>query len=108
MFELTEEQRKEIIELYGGSTYIIYKIEQELNNFEIIQNQEDYIEIIESVVAQFETIKLNMSFAKKQDKLEKFMSLDEIIYTELNRKYDIFEQENCQLKKILTNKKRHF
>jgi len=109
VFKLTEEQVLEIIELYGGSKKKIDTIEARLNLIGVVKSEEDHYELVASIVSQSESVKEQMrNCSNASDRIERYMSLDEIISSELNRKYDNFENENLgtemQLRKILNVK----
>ena len=104
MFKLTEEQINEIILLYGGSKKIVEVIESEINLIDVIEDEEDFYEIICAVMSQKFTIDLRCEqWNYPQDQSFVFMSDDEIIETELNRKYDNFEDSNPKIKQKMLN-----
>lgn len=89
MFKLTQEQIEEIIESYGGSLRTIKKIELLLNQYDCIRDEEQYYELVISVLAQHQTIRLKMEKAVNQrDRLDEYMGLEEIIDLEFNRIQD--------------------
>ena len=95
MFKLTEEQIEEILSEYGGSRQLINTLERKLNLIGVIDEEEDYFEIIASIAAQKETVKFDTErYNRREDKENVFMSIDEIIENELNRKYNNFEDAN--------------
>lgn len=111
-FKLTEEQILEIIELYGGSKGLITKIETKLNSIDVILDDEDYYNLIAAIVSQKETNKEKVkSLTTKIEKINVFIPLDEIIITELNRKYNNFEDAKEEVKQKVKSfsesKKRH-
>ena len=111
-FKLTEEQILEIIELYWGSKRLINEIELKLNSIDVILDDEDYYNLIASIVSQKETNKENVKAeTTKQGKINVFIPLDEIIITELNRKYNNFEDAKEEVKQKVKSfsesKKRH-
>lgn len=111
-FILTEEQIDEIIDERGGKKETIKKIEEILNSLNVIQDEEDFLEIIKDVVSQRITNNEEVERCKnKQDAIKKHMSLSEIIAYELERKYGEFENINpfiAQKAKVFVNqKKRH-
>lgn len=92
MFKLTDEEINEIIELYGGSKKLINKVEQILNSLAVIEDEEDYLEIIKSIVAQKNTNnELVKNCVNKIDAIYSYISVEEIIIEELNRFYNNFE-----------------
>ena len=108
MFKLTEEQIEEIIETYGGTKQIINIIEGKLNLIGVIDEEEDYYEVVASVAAQKETINFNIArYNRKEEKMDNFMSIDEIIELELNRKYNNFENSSPIIKEKIITYKRH-
>ena len=109
MFKLTDEEIDEIIEQYGSSKRIISKIEFKLNFLEIV----DYIELTKSIVSQYVSIQTQINSAKrngksnyitKKDLVRLYMDLDEIIETELNRKYKDLIHKEKQLQKLYSQK----
>ena len=95
MFNLTEEQIKEIIKDYGGNEQIINTIENELNSLDIIYDEDDYYEVIASIAAQKETNDLDLSrCTSKQERIIVSLKLNKIIINELKRKYNNFEDAN--------------
>lgn len=105
MFKLTDEQIKEIIEFYGGSKETIFNIEECLNKLNIIDDEEDYLDIVAAVVAQHTTVQLKIKQAdNKEQRIKQFRSLDEIIEAELKRKYQNDDHKQNQLIKIYSNK----
>lgn len=97
IFKLTEEQISEIIELYGGSRKKINEIEAKLNLSGLVRLEEDYYELIAAIVSQIESIKQQLkNVSNMYDKIRLNMSLDEIIYAELTRKYDNLENEKIE------------
>lgn len=111
-FKLTEDQILEIIELYGGSKSLITKIELKLNSIDVILDDEDYYNLIASIVSQKETNKEKVkSLTTKIEKLNTYLTIDEIIITELNRRYNNFEDAKEEVKQRVKNfsdsKKRH-
>lgn len=112
IFKLTEEQINEIMQNYGATEKLIKNVEKKLNFLEVIEDEEDYFEIIISVVSQKisnnDQVKLCGS---KQEASKKFISLDEFILIELNRKYNDFcdakEETQQKVKKFVQPKIRH-
>lgn len=109
IFKLTEEEILEIIELYGGSKETINKIEIKLNLTGLIRSEEDYYELVAATVSQMMSVMEQIKNAlDEDDKIRLNMSLDEIIDSELKRKYEIFEDEELetqiQLAKLYNNK----
>ncbi len=113
MFKLTDEEIDEIIEQYGSSKRIISKIEFKLNFLEIVDDREDYIELTKSIVSQYVSIQTQINSAKrngksnyitKKDLVRLYMDLDEIIETELNRKYKDLIHKEKQLQKLYSQK----
>ena len=101
IFKLTEEQIEEIIELYGGNKQSIGIVERKLNLLGVIETEEDYFEVICSVIAQKETIKSKVDAEETIiGKLAASMNFDQIIELELNRKYNNFEdaKESTRIK----------
>lgn len=100
IFKLTDEQIEEIIELYGGSKKIISKIEFKLNFYDIIDDEDDYVEIVKLVVSQHQSIKEQLSHIEgKRSRIECFMNIDEIIDNVLNRQFINMDHKQEQLQK---------
>ena len=100
MYKLTEEQIDYIIEEYGGSKQLINTLEKKLNLLGVIEEEEDYYELIIAIVAQKETNKLDLSRCTTRDeKFDKFINIDTIITAELNRKYNNFEDSKEIIKR---------
>lgn len=109
IFKLTEEQVLEIIELYGGSKETINEIEIKLNLTGLVRLEEDYYELVAATVSQMMSVMEQIKNAlDDDDRIRLSMSLDEIIDSELKRKYEIFEDEELetqiQLAKLYNNK----
>jgi len=104
VFKLTEEQINYIIEMYGGTCNLINKVEQKLNLLEIIETEEDYFELVIIIVSQVKSVNLQMSMYFSMDsKMKKYLSLDEIIALEINRKYNDMntkEETNKKIKRL--------
>ena len=99
MFKLTEEQIIDIIQNYGGSRRLIAMIEHKLNFLGVVLDEEDYFELITAIVSQKETINFKLeSCSTKKEAVSVFISLDEIIVDELNRKYNNFENAREDIK----------
>ena len=103
IFKLTDEEIEEIIELYGGSKQVIQDVEYKLNYLEIINDLEDYNELVKIVISQYETIKSQIEAIKERNAnpteselSSRYMSLDEIIEYEINKKY-----EDCKNKSLI-------
>jgi len=97
MFKLTDEQIEYIIEFYGGSKKIIENIELQLNLIGVVEDENDYFELMCAIIAQKETIKLKLSDCdNKFDAIGVSMTNKEIILTELNRKYNNFEDASYE------------
>ena len=95
MFKLTDEQIEYIIEYYGGTKKVIENIEVLLNLIGVVEDESDYFELMCAIIAQKETIKLKLSDCdNKTDAMSVSMTNKEIILTELNRKYNNFEDSN--------------
>lgn len=108
MFKLTEEQIEEILNEYGGSRQLINTLERKLNLIGVIEEEEDYYELIASIAAQKETVKFDTErYNRREDKENVFMSIDEIIDIELNRKYNNFEDASPIIKNKILEYKRH-
>lgn len=112
VFKLTQEQIDEIISEYGGSKQTIKRIEEVLNSLNIIQEEEDYIEIIINTLSQRVTNSYEVSACtKRKEAIEAHMSLSEIIACELERRYGEFENINPimaqKAKVFVEQKKRH-
>lgn len=98
MFFLTNEQIEEIISIYGGDVELINDIQIDLNKLAIIDNEEDYYEVICNVVAQIETFELqNEQSAKRNEKTIEYKVID-VIEAELNRKYNNFEDSKQEVR----------
>ena len=91
MFFLTNEQIEEIIDIYGGDVELINEIQKDLNMLAIIDNEEDYYDVICNIVSQVETFKLQNEQSIKQNGKTINYKLIDIIEVELNRKYNNFE-----------------
>ena len=96
MFKLTEEQINEIIEMYGGTKTLINDIESRLNLIGMIEQEEDYYDIICAIISRIQTIKLDAITQEKSifsgknfnpESVEFDYDLDEIIKIELINKY---------------------
>ena len=100
MYKLTDEQINEIIEQYGGNKKLINTIERKLNLLGVVEFEEDYYELIIAIVAQKETNNLKLSDCEtKDEKMRVFMNLDTIINSELNRKYNNFDDSKESIRK---------
>ena len=100
MYKLTDEQIDYIIEEYGGSKQLINTIERKLNLLGVVEEEEDYFELIISIVAQKETNKLKLSNCEtKAEKMDVFINIDTIIEMELNRKYNNFEDSKESIRR---------
>ena len=94
MYKLDEYQIEEIMEDYECSKKIINKIEYKLNLSGKVRNEDDYFVLACLVASQYFSIKQIVSrIDDVKDKKRRYMSLDEIVYSELQRKYDIDEEE---------------
>lgn len=92
IFKLTDEQINYIIEMYGGSKATIHNVEKKLNLIGVIEDEEDYFELVISIISQKETINLKLEKCDtKNEKMTVYMTFDQIIEIELNRKYNNFE-----------------
>ena len=97
MFKLTDEQTEYIIEYYGGTKKVIENIETLLNLIGVVEDENDYFELMCAIIAQKETIKLKLSGCdNKFDAIGVSMTNMEIILTELNRKYNNFEDASYE------------
>ena len=94
MFKLTDEQINYIIEMYGGTKQSIRAIEKKINLIGVIEDEEDYYEVVASVVFHKETFLMNA----ENRNTRRGMSIDEIIEVELNRKYNNFEDSKDSIK----------
>lgn len=100
MFKLTEEQINYIIEEYGGTRHLINVVEKKLNLLGVVEFEDDYYELVISIVSQKETINLKLSgCTTKEEKINAFLNLDTIIEMELNRKYNKFEDSKESIRK---------
>jgi len=100
MFKLTEEQIDYIIEEYGGTKQLINTIERKLNLLGVVEIEEDYYELVISIVAQKETNNLKLEgCTTKKEKIDTFINLDTIIQMELNRKYNNFEDSKDSIRR---------
>ena len=107
MFNLTEEQIEEIIAEYGSSKQFIKVVEQVLNEIDVIQDFDDYYEMIASIAFQKHTIEVKKNeYKRKEDKIRVSMSAETIIINELNRKYDNFEDASPIIKQKFLNYER--
>ena len=101
MFKLTEEQINYIIEFYGSSKQVIRDIEHRLNLLGVVEDEDDYFEIVAAVAAQKETIKEQIKKCMtKSEVLSKWVTTNQLIKYALNEKYNNFinETEEVQLK----------
>lgn len=102
MFKLTEEQVQEIVESYGGSKNTILLVEDKLNalnnNLSLLNDEDDYFEIIAAVVSQLQTIKNKISHSNLNQKKQEYVTINELLRYELIEKYgpDKFEEEDPQ------------
>ena len=94
MFKLTDEQIDYIVEMYGGTKGSIRAIEKKINLIGVIEDEEDYYEVVANVVSQRETFLMN---AKTRNS-RRGMTIDQIIECELNRKYNNFEDSKDSIK----------
>lgn len=94
MFKLTDEQIDYIIEMYGGTKQSIREIEKRINLIGVIEDEEDYYEVVANVVSQRETFLMDA----KSRNARKGMTIDQIIESELNRKYDNFQDSKDSIK----------
>lgn len=94
MFKLTDEQIDYIVEMYGGTKGSIRAIEKKINLIGVIEDEEDYYEVVANVVSQRETFLMN---AKTRNS-RRGMTIDQIIESELNRKYNNFEDSKDSIK----------
>ena len=100
MYKLTDEQIDYIIEEYGGSKQLINTIERKLNLLGVVEDEEDYYELVAAIVSQKETNKFKLSNCDtKTEKMNAFMNIDTIIETELNRKYNNFEDSKESIRR---------
>ncbi len=112
VFKLTQDQINDIIENYGGSRRLIAMIEHKLNFLGVVLDEEDYFELVTAIVSQKETVNFKLeSCTSKSEAVCVFISLDEIIVDELNRKYNNFENARSDIKQRVktfeSQKKRH-
>lgn len=101
-FRLTKEEKNYIVSEYGGSVRNVSVIEKKLNSLDLITDKDDFIELVMAVVAQHETIKKDVDFKSTKEELNKhFLSINQIIYYEIIRKYLDFDKfENGTEEKI--------
>lgn len=98
MFTLTEEQINYIIEFYGSSKRIIKEIELKLNQLGIIEDEDDYYEIVATVAAQKETIREQLNGCTTKDQVMRiWVSTDKLILFALKEKYNDFSNFNPQV-----------
>ena len=112
VFKLSKEQIDDIIEMYGGSKKTIDNIEKRLNLLNIVQTDDDYLEIVTSVLDRKQEINEKLkNNPTKQEAIDIFMTVDEIIAIELERKYGDFEyfkeEQRQKVKSFIEQKKRH-
>ena len=104
MFKLTEDKMNYIIEVYGGSAPIIRDIERRLNLLGIIDNEDDYYEIVATVAAQKETIKEQLKKCTTGDEaMRKCVSTDSLIKYALNEKYNNFLNASAEVQEKIKN-----
>ena len=108
MFKLIDEQIESIIMDYDVSLVFINKIEKLLNLIGVVDNDEDYFEIVALCASRKATNKFNVSnCTRKEEAIKMFMTIEEIVMTELNRKYNNFEDASpVTLAKVENYKRR--
>lgn len=88
MFKLTEEQIMIIISEYGGNEQLIESIELILNRIEMIDDFDDYYELVCLIAAQYETALLKFNRERKSDENAKLeFNIYEVIKSEILLKY---------------------
>ena len=98
MFKLTDEQVNYIIEYYGSSKPVIKDIERRLNLLGVVEDEDDYFEIVATVAAQKETIKEQMKkCSTPQDVFRYYLSTNQLIIYTLNEKYNDFINANPEV-----------
>ena len=98
-FKLTSKELDDIVELYGCSRIIILYVENKLNSIGIIENDDEFLRLVISIVFQFENVKQMMKHST--DDIEKvYMSIDEIVKFELKREYENNDYKMNQIQKI--------
>ena len=104
MFKLTEEPIEYIIEVYGGSKQVIKDIEHKLNLLGVIDDKDDYYEIVAAVAAQKETIKEQIKkCTTKSEAMSKYVSTDRLIMYALNEKYSEFANASKEVQQKVKN-----
>lgn len=104
MFKLTEEQIEYIIKVYGGSKQVIKDIEHKLNLLGVIDDEDDYYEIVAAVAAQKETIKNQLKKCTTKDEaMNKYVSTDQLIKYALNEKYNEFLNASKEVQQKVKN-----
>lgn len=112
IFKLTEDQINYIIEMYGGSKRLINSIQYKLNMLGVIEEENDYYEMVIAVVDRKQTINEQLkAVTTKKEYFDIFLNIDQIIAIELERKYDDFskfkEESREKAKTFIQQKKRH-
>ncbi len=117
IFKLTDEQIEEILYLYGGSKRTIKAIEFKLNYLGVIDDYDDYVEIVKAVLSQHQSVQAqlensgikysysnieNLSKLYNVELARVYMSLDEIIELELKRMYENIDHKYTELQKALS------
>lgn len=104
MFKLTQEQIEYIVTVYGGSERIIKDIELKLNLLGVIDDEDDYYEIVAAVAAQKETIAGQIKkCTTKAEIMSKYVSTDKLIKYALNEKYSNFENASSEVQNKMRN-----
>ena len=104
MFKLTEEQINYIIEFYGSSKVVIKDIERRLNLLGVVEDENDYFEIVAAVAAQKETIKEQIKKCMtKSEVLSKWVTTNQLIKYALNEKYNNFIDSNPEHQEKMRN-----
>lgn len=88
MNSLTEEEKKYIINLYGGSKRIINTIETLINSTELYLSHEDYIYLIKECVSLYTT--LIFRDETKNSKIKYYITIGEIVKYYINQYIEEF------------------
>lgn len=104
MFKLTEEQINEIVLMYGRPKEEIKEIELKINLIGVVEDEKDFFEIMSAVISQKVSIELQIKQWNDPENMDFiYMSDEEIIETELNRKYNSFEDSSPIIKQKMLN-----
>ena len=104
MFKLTEEQINYIVEYYGSSKAVIKDIERRLNLLAVVEDEDDYFEIVAAIAAQKETISEQIKkCTTKSEILNKWVTTNQLIKYALNEKYNNFINAKEEVQEKMKN-----